>query len=184
MFVFCYNILCSFCVIIYFALLMHVCFCSVFKWFLGCIIIFLPCGFFFYLCSFFLASSQRLHIGCLPYFYTWCGPSADLECRSQMCCMRLAGNAGPKNSPLSTIAQLCRALSSQLRHVPPIGKKLLNSNISSTCPHNMVNFSPLAAEICWRVWGTPAYFNGFRILAPLLHEQSLQVSVISDLNHI
>jgi len=26
----------------------------------------------------------------------------------------------------------------------------------------------LAAEICWRVWGTPANFNGFRVLALLL----------------
>jgi len=25
----------------------------------------------------------------------------------------------------------------------------------------MVNLGPLAAEICWRVWGTPANFNGF-----------------------
>jgi len=25
------------------------------------------------------------------------------------------------------------------------------------------------AEICWRVWGTHANFNGFRILAALLH---------------
>ena len=39
-------------------------------------------------------------------------------------------------------------------------KKLLSSNISSTCSHNMVNFVLLAAEICWRVWGTPANFNG------------------------
>jgi len=52
---------------------------------------------------------------------------------------------------LGTIAQLCRALSSQLRHVLPIGKKLLNGDTSSTCPRNMVNFSLLAAEICWRV---------------------------------
>jgi len=37
-------------------------------------------------------------------------------------------------------------------------KKLLNSNISPTCPYNMVNFGPLAAEI-----------NGFRVLAALLH---------------
>jgi len=37
-------------------------------------------------------------------------------------------------------------------------KNLLHSNISSTCPHNMANFSPPAAEICWRVWGTPANF--------------------------
>ena len=48
-------------------------------------------------------------------------------------------------------------------------KNLLNSNISSTCPHNMVNFGLLAAEICWRVWGTPANFTGFRVLAALLH---------------
>ena len=29
----------------------------------------------------------------------------------------------------------------------------------------MVNFGLLAAEICWRVWGTPANFNGFRVSA-------------------
>ena len=33
----------------------------------------------------------------------------------------------------------------------------------------MVNFGPLAAEIDPVVWGTPANFNGFRILAALLH---------------
>jgi len=35
----------------------------------------------------------------------------------------------------------------------------------------MVNFGPLTAEICWRVfnWGTPANFNGFRVLAALLY---------------
>jgi len=48
-------------------------------------------------------------------------------------------------------------------------KNLLSSDMSSTCPHNMVNFGLLTAEIRWRVWGTPANFNGFRILAPLLH---------------
>jgi len=48
-------------------------------------------------------------------------------------------------------------------------KSLLNSNISPTRSYNMVNFGPLTAEICWRVWGTPANFNGFRILAALLH---------------
>jgi len=33
----------------------------------------------------------------------------------------------------------------------------------------MVNFGLLAAEICWQVSGTPANFNGFHILAVLLH---------------
>jgi len=36
-------------------------------------------------------------------------------------------------------------------------------------PHNMVNFGPLATEIDPVVWGTRANFNGFRILAALLH---------------
>jgi len=41
--------------------------------------------------------------------------------------------------------------------------------MSSTCRDNMVNFGLLAAEIDPVVWGTPAYFNGFRVLAALLH---------------
>jgi len=35
----------------------------------------------------------------------------------------------------------------------------------------MVNFGPLAAEIVPLVWGTPANFNGFRVLAGLLHSR-------------
>jgi len=73
---------------------------------------------------------------------------ANLECRSEMCCTQLAENTGrkrsPKNRHLHTIAQLCQAISSQLRHV---STNLLSSNISSTCLLNMVNFGPLAAEI-------------------------------------
>jgi len=34
--------------------------------------------------------------------------------------------------------------------------------------HNMANFGPLMAEIGLPVWGTPANFNGFRVLALLL----------------
>jgi len=60
-----------------------------------------------------------------------------------MCCTRLGENTGPKKSPkirhLGTIAQLCRAVSSQLRHISTIGKNLLNINISYTCSYNMVN---------------------------------------------
>jgi len=48
-------------------------------------------------------------------------------------------------------------------------KYLLDINTSSTCPDNMVNFGLLTAEICWRVWGNPANFNGFRVLAVLLY---------------
>jgi len=77
----------------------------------------------------------------------------------------------PKNRSLRTITQLCPAISLQLRHVLTIGKILLNSNISSTCPQNMANFGPLTAEIRWRVWGTPANLNGFRVLASLLQRR-------------
>jgi len=41
------------------------------------------------------------------------------------------------------------------------------------CPHNMVNFGPLAAEIGSGVWGTPANFNGFRVLAVSLHSSQV-----------
>jgi len=37
----------------------------------------------------------------------------------------------------------------------------------------MVNFGPLAAEIGPVVWGTPANFNVFRVLAGLLHGSSI-----------
>ena len=50
-------------------------------------------------------------------------------------------------------------------------KDLLNGNMSSICPQNILNFSLLIAEICWRVWGTAANFNGFRVLASLLQRR-------------
>jgi len=61
-------------------------------------------------------------------------------------------------------------------------KKLLSSNASSTCPGNMVNFGPLAADIGLPVWDTPANFNGFRVLAALLHG-TLVVGVSQTLRH-
>jgi len=54
-------------------------------------------------------------------------------------------------------------------HIDNRKKNLLSSNISSTCPSNMVNFGVLVAEIVSLVWGTPANFKGFRVLAALLH---------------
>jgi len=88
---------------------------------------------------------------------------------SEMCCTRLAENTGRTNRYFGTIAQLCRAVSSQLRYVSTIGKNLLNTDTSSTCLLNTVNFGVLTAEICWRLWGTPGSFNRFRVLAASLH---------------
>jgi len=48
-------------------------------------------------------------------------------------------------------------------------EKLFSSNISCTRPLSMATFGPLVAEIGSVVWGTQANFNGFRVLAALLH---------------
>jgi len=75
----------------------------------------------------------------------------------------------PKIRYLGIIAQLCGDYIIATKARIDNRKNLLNSNISPTCVYNMANFSLLAAEICWRVWGTPAHFNRFRVLAALLH---------------
>jgi len=46
---------------------------------------------------FFLAWSQRPHIGCLPYFDTWCGLSANLECKSERAVHGSLKTQDPKN---------------------------------------------------------------------------------------
>ena len=80
-----------------------------------------------------------------------------------------------KNPYRHIIVQLCRAVSFHLRHVSKIWEKnLLNSNMSSTCFHNMANFGPLTAESGSGVWGTPANFNGFCVLPSLLQRCRLQ----------
>jgi len=90
----------------------------------------------------------------------------------------------PKNRHLCTIAQLRRAISLQLRHVSTIGKNLLNSNVSPTCPHNMMNFGPLVAEICWWVWGTPANFNAKSCeITATVAQQCVSVSFRSAIWH-
>jgi len=62
------------------------------------------------------------------------------------------------------LTYLLNTTSSQLRYISTIEKQLLSSNMSPACPHNMVNFGPLTAEIGSGVWGTPANSNGFRVL--------------------
>ena len=89
--------------------------------------------------------------------------------------MRIAENAGPKkvakNHHLGTIPQLLSDNIFAIKACIDNRKKLLSSNITSTYPHNMVNFGPLAAEILSLVWSTPANFNGFCVLAALMHRR-------------
>jgi len=86
-----------------------------------------------------------------------------------MCCTWLAGNAGRKKSPKMHHRTALSGYIFATEICIDNQKNLLNSNIFSTCPHDMVNFGSLAVETDWRVWGTPANFNGFRVFAALLH---------------
>ena len=97
--------------------------------------------------------------------YTWCGLSANLGCRSQTCCTRLAEVQDAKNRQKSPSAHHRTTLSG---YIFATKARIDSSNISFRCLHNMVNFGLLAADIGPVVWGTPANFNGFRVLAVLL----------------
>jgi len=97
---------------------------------IGQAIIFCPVVSIFLL-SFFLSFFPRLISAAADWMstilHTWCGLSVNLECRSETCCARLAANTGrekiAKSRHLGTIPQICRTISSLLRHVSTIGKK-------------------------------------------------------------
>jgi len=90
-----------------------------------------------------------------------------------MCWTRLAGNTGRKKSPkirhVGTIVQLCRAISWQLRHMSTIWKKLVKQQYLLHMLSQYREFGAQQLRFHWRVWGTPANFNGFRVWASLLH---------------
>jgi len=123
-------------------------------------------------------SSPNLSSGRLDVYHTstpWCGPSANLVCRSEMCCTRPAVNAGPKNRPKFPICapshNFVKLYLRNWRMYRQSDKNLLNSSISPTCPYNMVNDGSLAAEIISLFRDTPANFNRFRVLASLLQRR-------------
>jgi len=77
-----------------------------------------------------------------------------------MCCMRLAKNTGRKKSPFwhhrTTLSGCIFAAEACIDNRK---KNLLNTDTSSTCPHNMVNFRPT---------------NGWDLLASLGHPCKFQ----------
>jgi len=92
---------------------------------IGQSIIFLPCGFFL---SFLFFFSPNLSSRRLDVYHTWTHGvalvriwNAGLKCAA---CGSLEIQFA-KNGHLGTIAQLCHAVSSQLRHVSTIGKKFV-----------------------------------------------------------
>jgi len=77
------------------------------------------CFFFFFL---FLVYFQPSQIGCLPYLHTWCGLSANLGCRSETCCTRLAEIQDAKNRQLE-----CGPMPNVMAALPNIGGALCST---------------------------------------------------------
>jgi len=135
----------------------------------------LPCGFFLLFSSPNLIaaadwmSSINLHM-VLPYSANLecgstlkCAASGTLECRTQK-----VAKKSPSGHHRTTLMGYIFATKA-CRYRQP--ENMLNRNISSRTLHNMANFGSLTAEICWRVSGTPANFNRFRVLASLLQRR-------------
>jgi len=72
-----------------------------------------------------------------------------------MCCTQLAENTGCKNSLSGHHRTTLLGCIFATKACIDDRKNVLNSNISSICPHNMAKFGALAAEIGSGV-GTPA----------------------------
>jgi len=127
---------------------------------IGQTIIFLPCDYYlFYLFPRLISAAGDWMSTILPHM-VW-PYSANLECMSEMCGMRLDGNTGRKKSPFWHHRTILSGHIFGTKAYIDNRKKTLNSISSSTCPDNMVNFGLLTAEICWRVGGTLQISRGF-----------------------
>ena len=111
----------------------------------------MSCG-FFYLLSFFprlISAVADWMSTIIPHMVWRCGLSANLGRRSETCCTRLAENTGrkkivkksPSGHHRTTLS--CYSFGTKAR----IDNRKKSSNISSTCPHNMVNFCPLRGTL-------------------------------------
>jgi len=102
-------------------------------------------------------SRQPSEIGCLPYFHTWCGLSANLGCTSETCCTRLAENTGRKNRlKFAICAPSYNFVGLYLRNwgtYRQSEKAFKQQYLLQTSPQ-YGELRPLAAEIGPVVWGT------------------------------
>jgi len=77
-----------------------------------------------------------------------------------MCRTRLAGNAGPKNSPSGhRRTNFSGYIFATKARIDNRKKNLLNSSVSPTCPHNMVNFRPTSGWDLLASLGRPSTFQ-------------------------
>jgi len=106
--------------------------------------------------------SHWSQIGFLPYFHTWCGLSADLECRSEMCYMWLAENTGrknyAKNGHLLSIAQLCWATSFTIKACIDNQKKRVKQQYVLHMSSHYGDLPPTNGWDRFRSFGHPSKF--------------------------
>jgi len=89
---------------------------------------------------------------------------------SETCCTQLTGNAGRKKSPSAHHrTTLSGCIFTTKARIDNRKKKLVKQQYLPHVSSQYCELGPLEAEIHWRVWGTPANFNGFCVLAALLH---------------
>ena len=137
---------------------------------IGQTIIFSSCRLFFFLLFFFphLISAAADWMSAIPphMVWPWCEFQIQVWNLLHAACWKhrtqKSGQKSPSGHHHTTLSGYVFATKARIDN-------LLSRNMSSTCPHNMVNFGLLAAQINSVVWGTPANFNGFRVLAALLH---------------
>jgi len=116
----------------------------------------------------------------LPYFHTWCGLSADLECRSEICCTRLAQNTGCKKERKKSPAAHHRTILSSYIFATKAcidnRKKLFQQQYLL---HMSSQYDELQPTNGWDWLGSlwhPSKFDGFRVLVSLLHRRSAEAN--------
>ena len=109
------------------------------------------------------------------HFHTPCGLGANLECMCEMGCLWLAEIQDAKITQKFAVVLSHNFVGLYFTTKACIDnrKKLVKSNMSSTCPHNMAHFGPLTAEICCRVWGHPSKFERVSRVSSLLQRRHL-----------
>jgi len=122
-------------------------------------IIFLPCGFFFFFFPHLISVAEWMSTMLWP----WCEFRIRVWNMRHMAHWKYSTQKWCKKSPSghhpSTLSGWIFATKACIDRQSE--KNLLNSNISSTWPHNMVNFSSLAAVISSLVWAPQLISMGF-----------------------
>ena len=93
-----------------------------------------------------------------------------------MCCMRIAGNIGRKNDAknhhLRTIAQICRAISLQLKHISTIGKNVKQQYLL----HMSLQYGELRSTNGWDWFGSLRHPSKFQRISRLRYCSDVRCS--------